>query len=81
MKKILIAILVLGCSSSAPGQVDPRYEKRADTVELSNSLSYYKDERTQLCYAGAYGGFNGSIFTHVPCLGEIERTAYRFRSK
>ena len=50
-------MLCVGCSSA---------------TEEVNEISYYKDERTKLCFAynRTYGG--NPVFTNVPCTPEVE---------
>lgn len=78
MKRILMAfLLIVGCQRHA---TETRDVDRTDVIELNNCLTYYKDTTTGVCYSGAYGGFNGSIFTYVPCTPEVENVAHKFKS-
>lgn len=76
MKMLITILLIVGCYSNQARDID-----RADVNELNDSLTYYKDITTGVCFAGTYGGFNGSIFTYVPCTPEIENIVHKFESK
>ena len=81
MKKILFVVcLLVGCMSERAGGKARDNQIENNVEELSTILVYYKDERTGVCYSGAYGGFNGSIFTYVPCTPEVENITYKFKS-
>jgi len=81
MKKILFLIcLVLGCRSEAAGGEGRDHQIDYNVDQLSSILIYYKDTKTGVCYSAAYGGFNGSIFTYVPCTPEVENAAHKFKS-
>jgi len=71
MKKILLigALCLFGCEK-------PNWTK-LHLDNLNYSFEYYKDMRTNLCFAGMY---NSSI-TNVPCTPEVEKIAHPFRSE
>ncbi len=79
MKKILFAIcLMMSCAS--PKEREEIREKN-NVNSLHNYLSYYKDERTGICYAGAFVGYTTGYFTSVLCTPEVEKVAEKFTSK
>jgi len=81
MKKILfIAYLLVGCMSERAGGKARDNQIENNVEALSSTLVYYKDTTTGVCYSGSYGGFNGSIFTYVPCTPEVENIAHKFTS-
>jgi len=69
---------MMGCASPKE-QAEARDENNVDS--LRNYLSYYKDERTGICYAGAYVGYTVGYFTSVLCTPEVEKVANKFKSK
>lgn len=69
--------LILGCQSST----EYRRDKAAEDIRtLSSSLIYYKDLRTNLCFAGFGMGWNYSTLTNVPCTPEVEKNIKTFSS-
>lgn len=81
MKKLLFLIcLMMGCRSEAAGGEAKNNAIDHNVDQFNLILVYYKDETTGVCYSGAYGGFNGSIFTYVPCVPEVEKVAVKFKS-
>lgn len=41
--------------------------------EVLNTISYFRDERTGLCFAARALGFNQGVMSNVPCTAEVER--------
>lgn len=65
MKKILLICLMLsGCDFKMP-------------AEQADEISYYKDHRTNLCFAENHvissNGFKFTVFSYVPCTAEVEK--------
>lgn len=87
MKKYLFTIsliFVFGCSISPPNEKSSEEKQALAEVRrtcefLTNSVSYYKDNRTNLCFALKYGNYGDSI-TNVPCSPEVEKIAHHFHS-
>lgn len=69
MKKIILCLFLLGCSEETRKQMAPTI------AEEANQIRYYKDSRTNLCFAysqvSEYPVGNASIFTNVPCTPEV----------
>jgi hypothetical protein len=71
MKKLLIfLVLMVGCDKAQPSETDERF--------LARSLVYFKDNRTNLCFAKRSVppngfGFDGGNVTNVPCTPEVEK--------
>jgi hypothetical protein len=69
--KILLVFLVIGCDENTKKEFFPSPAQKA------NSITYVKDERTQLCFVYNYvtnssmGSYD--IFTNVPCSPEVEK--------
>jgi len=69
MKKSLFlaaALLLAGC-----GGPDAQKTSDKDIQVLESTISYFKDSRTDLCFATissySYGGVHQTLFTNVPC--------------
>lgn len=78
MKKLLIAALLLvGCESS---QELEQHRINNDVKIMSDYLIYYKDTRTNLCFAGYGLGWNNGALTNVPCNEQVEKVAHHFVS-
>jgi hypothetical protein len=60
MKKILILMLLLTAC-----------DDYNTTNQGINKISYFKDERTGLCFAGEYLGYNSAVLANVPCSPEV----------
>lgn len=60
--------LVAGCDQGTRDKMFPSVSQQA------NQISYYKDERTQLCFVHStvYTDINSTVFSHVPCTPEVE---------
>lgn len=71
MKKILLCLLLIGCNE------DFRKENFPTVKEEANQIRYYKDSRTNLCFAmsqvGEYPVGTATIFANVPCTPEVEK--------
>lgn len=76
MKKLLL-VAVLLCS----GCYTRQSLQAADAEMLSDTLYYYQDTRTGVCYSGAYLRIDGAIWSSVPCTNEIVKTSTKFKSK
>jgi len=76
MKKLLIVfgLLLSSCRSSQ------EYSEHYGQI-MSEYLQYYKDDRTNTCYASAVFGTRNGVLTYVPCNKEIEESAMHFSSK
>lgn len=63
----LLFLFLVGCGISGPTET----KKEAQTID------YYKDERTGLCFARSAvensNGFGHNIFSYVPCTPEVEK--------
>jgi hypothetical protein len=66
MKYLLLLVLV-GCGITNPTQ----------TKQEAQTLEYYKDTRTNLCFVRNAvensNGFAYNVFTNVPCTPEVEK--------
>jgi hypothetical protein len=66
MKKILLLLCLVSCGVSG----------QAETKKEAQSLDYYKDNKTNLCFVrNSVCNTNGicyNIFTNVPCTPEVE---------
>ncbi len=72
MKYILVSIFLLSCSPE---------QQAAQQVDWMQDMQYFKDTRTNLCFASSRIKSHGSLlFTSVPCTPELEQEAYRFKS-
>jgi hypothetical protein len=60
MKILLLSLLLVGCSSD----LNPFYS----IENPPNHISYYKDQRTHLCFAYYFDNFS-----YVPCTPEVEQ--------
>ncbi len=63
-----LAALVLwtGCVSIAESD-------RAQAAIAGAQLVYFRDTRTELCFAGRYLVFNDAVLTNVPCTEAVQR--------
>jgi hypothetical protein len=92
LKVVIISLLLFGCEQTeeekAKEQADKakeRAEERAkqvasDTDWLQKNVFYYKDKRTNLCFASWDPGRNWGLFTNVPCSPEVESVVHTFTS-
>lgn len=76
MKKILLAFCFVFCGCYTRESL-----RAADADMLSDSLSYYQDTRTGVCYSGAYLRVDGAIWASVPCTDEIVKSSTKFVSR
>lgn len=71
MKKILFCLLLLGCNEQTRKEIAPT------DAEKARQVSYYKDPRTNLCFATSYVSEypfgTATIFANVPCSPEVEK--------
>lgn len=75
MKKFIAVVcltLLSGCSEKDIAE--------ASSDRLDN-LTYFKDTRTGLCFAGRHIGSNYGYLTNVPCSSEVEKSAIEFKSR
>lgn len=81
MKKLLLTLILLTACYRDPPEVIAIKKQQAAAKE--QSLSYWKDTRTNLCFAYAWAGgeriwggngeTGGLVLTTVPCSPEVER--------
>lgn len=66
MKRIWLLCTVLGLSCIEGG--------RADSAERIGSIRYFRDKRTDLCFAFAWGGLanGGPAMANVPCTNDVK---------
>jgi hypothetical protein len=76
-KIAIISFLLFGCDTP---EERTAFKISSDQEWLSKNLEYYKDVNKNVCFAGAYVGYNFGTITYVPCTPEIERTAHQFHS-
>jgi hypothetical protein len=55
---LAVVLLTLACDS---------------TGERIDRMKYFKDSKTDLCFAAQSLGFNNGVMTNVPCTPEVER--------
>ena len=72
MKKLLVlCLLLMACTPETRKDLAPTDSERADRV------SYFKDHRTNLCFAATYVSSypigQDMILTNVPCTPEVEK--------
>jgi hypothetical protein len=53
-----VALLTMSCANNS------------DRIE---SMEYFRDTRTGLCFAAQALGFNQAVMTNVPCTPDVER--------
>lgn len=67
MKKILMLLCLVGCMPTGPEY----------TKQEVQTIEYYKDTRTNLCFVRNVvensNAFSYNVFTNVPCTPEVER--------
>lgn len=70
--KILLPFLLLCCSCTEQQlSIDQRQY-------LGDRIAYYKDPRTELCFAGMAIGGPSALLTNVPCTPRVEELAKPF---
>lgn len=66
MKKLLVLLCLVGCGMTGP----------AETKQEVQSVQYYKDNRTGLCFVRNTvtnsNAFTDNVFCNVPCTPEVE---------
>ena len=72
MSKFLLLLCLLGCNKSGGSSFI------TSPSEEVNHLDYYKDNRTNLCFArnvfqNGTSMFNEYIYVNVPCTPEVEK--------
>ncbi len=45
----------------------------ANTNDRIQSMQYFKDDKTGLCFAAKHMSMNNAVMSHVPCTPEVER--------
>lgn len=74
MKKILLLLLLIGCNETSREQF--RKENFPTVKEEASQIRYYKDSRTNLCFAasqvGEYPTGTATVFANVPCSPAVE---------
>jgi len=67
---MIISLLLFACDPETRKEVFP------STARKANQISYYKDNRTNLCFAHSTvwngHGTSSDIFANVPCTPEVE---------
>jgi hypothetical protein len=70
--RIWIAVVVcassIGCSEASLHARDVSQASRE-----ASQLVYFKDPRTELCFAGKYLWSSGAVLTSVPCSQAVEQ--------
>lgn len=66
-KIILLSVLLMGCRVIEQHNID------ADKKIISIDMNYYKDSRTNLCFATHNLGTDWAVMTNVPCTPEVEK--------
>ena len=64
---ILLSILLIGCETLTQQGIEN------ERALIKTELSYYKDTRTGLCFAGLGVGGPAQTITNVPCTPEVEK--------
>jgi hypothetical protein len=72
LKVMIISLLI--CSCDLP-------PKLSETQYLSQDLKYFKDDTTNLCFAGVWVKTVAATLANVPCTKEVEQAAHHFNSK
>lgn len=70
---LLIALAICGCQT-------PEEEARSEKYYLDN-IKYYRDTRTDICYAGKHFGSNAPVLTAVPCTDKVKAIALEFTAQ
>lgn len=79
MKSILLFACLIGLVACDKQEMRRDWVKD-DIERLGDNLNYYKDSRTNLCFAGMYLNSHGAVFTSVQCTPEVEKLAHTFTS-
>lgn len=68
----LLALFVLHVAACETKEEAVQHNKKAlaDRVEM---FGYFKDPRTNLCFAGYGMGWNYGLLANVPCSPEVEK--------
>ncbi len=62
---IAICLFTIGC---------PNEQAQHDRqVQTANKISYWKDSRTNICFASLNLGWDSATMASVPCTPEVER--------
>lgn len=75
MKHIIILCLLFVCSCQTPEE-----EARSEKYYLDN-IKYYRDTRTDICYAGKHLGSTAPVLTAVPCTDKVKAVALEFTAQ
>lgn len=70
MYKYILLLLLIGCNEQTRKDFFPTNEEKLNTIR------YYKDDRTNLCFIvnNVYSSpMNSEVFTSVPCTTEVEK--------
>lgn len=69
--KYLFILLLVGCVQHS--SAEELREAQTESYNRATRLSYFKDPRTNLCFAYGWGGSyqGGPILTNVPCTNEV----------
>lgn len=69
-------VVLIGCvltvSISSCSDVDHQTH-HTEAKREANYIHYYKDSRTNLCFAGQVGEYYSATMTYVPCSPEVEK--------
>ena len=84
MKKFLFIVCfstLICCKQTEEekGEVISRI-RSSDAEWLGRNLTYFKDERTNLCFVSWAPGYNAGLIANVPCTTEVEKFAHSFKS-
>lgn len=76
------AVVLIGCVltvglASCDDPSDPTTH-HTEIKREANYVHYYKDGRTNLCFAGQPNNYYASTITYVPCTPEVEKLAEPF---
>lgn len=79
MKYIILLLALVGCDA-AHEQATRKSWIAIENEVLTQNLLYFKDDTTNLCYAGLSVGFASGTLANVPCTEEVDRRASHFSS-
>lgn len=79
MKYILLLLALVGCDA-AHEQATRKSWLAIEAQALTDNLFYFKDDATNICYAGLSVGFASGTLATVPCYPEVEARATHFTS-
>lgn len=79
----LLFLFVIACD--CPDQKEMMERRKQERIvqlkhDLGDRIEYYKDDRTDLCFAGMSLGFNAAVLTNVPCSLAVMESIQHFNS-